>query len=144
MLYFISRVGNNYGVIDTDDGIIEWVSQEQLLDYAKQVEIVGAKDMKPVPCTIESGKCNWSKGYNIFTSLKELTCANNKDFVIYTVEGKKYKGEVLSVQGEHMLHFTCHVFVPISEFVYRLFKGGSSTRQQLVEKLRASGGQSLS
>lgn len=40
-LCLFSRVGNNYGVIDLDDGKIDWVSKEDLIKFAKEVEIVG-------------------------------------------------------------------------------------------------------
>lgn len=143
MLHFICRVANNYGVIDTDDGVIEWVTKDELLEYAKQVDIVGVADMKPSPCTIESSKCNWSKGNNIFTNLKDFSCTNGRNFVICTIDNKKYKGDICNINGDCMLHFTCNVFVPISEFIYRLIKGGNSTHEQLVQKLRISGGQSL-
>lgn len=114
MLYFTCRVANNYGVVDSDDGALEWVTKEELLEFAKLVRINGVADMKPVSCCLDSGKCNWSKGENIFTSAKSITSMNGVDFVITTEQGKKYKGKVVKTKTGFFMHFTCNVKVPIS------------------------------
>lgn len=41
MFFVCKKVGNKYGVIDTDDGVIELLSPEQLCDYAKRLKIHG-------------------------------------------------------------------------------------------------------
>ena len=35
-LCLFQRVGSNYGVIDLDDGVIDWITKEELIQYAKK------------------------------------------------------------------------------------------------------------
>lgn len=51
MFFVCKKVGNKYGVIDTDDGVIELLSPEQLCDYAKRLKIQGV-DFKKTGVTI--------------------------------------------------------------------------------------------
>lgn len=140
MLYFTCRVGTNYGVVDTDDGALDWITKEELLEYAKLVHIEGVDTMKPISCSIESGKCNWSKGSNIFENAKTITKVSSVDFVIVTEQGKKYKFKLVeSVRGSFM-HFTCNVDVPIGFSMIKSIKECSNKTLSLIKQ---HGGASL-
>ena len=138
MLYFICRVGSNYGVIDTDDGAIEWVSKDELIRYAQQLEIKGGRELKPTICEISSDKCKWSKGVNIFTSAKSISRSGDS-FTLFTLAGKKYKGKVITTSSGYAIRFNINVVVPISKLVYDLFQGDTDTYESLMRILQTKG-----
>jgi hypothetical protein len=139
MLYYISKVGNKAAVLDTDDGAIDWVSVDELKDFAKKVKIIGVAEGHPVRCTLDARKCNWSNGHNIFSSAKSFTCGDNVDFVLTTVDGKKYKGKVRHnpSNDSYEFLFSFNVYVLITKSIFDLIQNGLSSRSRVVEALRA-------
>lgn len=122
-LCLFSRVGNNYGVIDLDDGRIDWVSKEDLIKFAKEVEIVGVdtvgKHIAPVNCRLNMDKCVWtSNNTNIFVAAKSIFFNkdyNNGELTVITNDNKKFKGKVKTVcmQGDNyrVVTFYGHIIV---------------------------------
>lgn len=122
-LCLFSRVASNYGVIDLDDGAIDWVSKEDLIKYAKVVNISGvditSHIIKPVFCRLDANKCNWATNKtNIFTVINSVFFNknyNDGELVIITKDNKKFKGKVKTVcmQGEtyRAVTFYGHIIV---------------------------------
>lgn len=122
-LCLFSRVANNYGVIDLDDGVIDWVSKEDLIKFANEVEIAGVdtvgKHIAPVNCKLRMNKCVWtSNNTNIFIAAKSIFFNkdyNNGELTIITNDNKKFKGKVKTVcmQGEtyRAVTFYGHIIV---------------------------------
>lgn len=110
-LCLFSRVGNNYGVIDLDDGQIDWLTKEDLISCAKEVKINGvdlsSRLLKPVICELAWNKCNWSNGLNIFQDIrsvfKHVKGVKNdvaiEELVIITSDGKKFKLEIRLIKS---------------------------------------------
>lgn len=122
-LCLFSRVASNYGVIDLDDGAIDWVSKEDLIKYAKMVNIAGvditSHVIKPVSCRLDANKCIWtSNNINIFVAAKSIFFNkdyNNGELTIITNDNKKFKGKVKTVcmQGDtyRAVTFYGHIIV---------------------------------
>lgn len=129
-LCLFCHVANNYGVIDLGDGIIDWVSKEELIKYAKLVSISGvdieSHTIKPVFCRLDVNKCNWATNKtNIFTVINSIFFNQNYnggDLVIITKDNKKFRGKVntVSMQGETYRTVTFYghivVFFSIAQF----------------------------
>lgn len=122
-LCLFSRVASNYGVIDLDDGAIDWVSKEDLIKYAKMVNIAGvditSHVIKPVSCRLNMNKCIWtSNNTNIFVAAKSIFFNkdyNNGKLTIITNDNKKFKGKVKTIcmQGDtyRAVTFYGHIIV---------------------------------
>lgn len=105
-LCLFSRIGNNYGVIDLDDGQIDWLTKDELFDCAKNVKIFGVDSLlhllHPVTCELAWNKCNWSSGTNIFQDVRSVfkhvkgvkSGVYFEELVIVTNSRKKFKLEV--------------------------------------------------
>lgn len=129
-LCLFSRVASNYGIIDLDDGAIDWVSKEDLIKYAKMVNIAGvdvtSHVIKPVSCRLNMNKCIWtSNNTNIFVAAKSIFFNkdyNNGELTIITNDNKKFKGKVKTVcmQGDNYRAVTFYghiiVFFSVSQF----------------------------
>ena len=118
MLVLVKQVGANYGVLDTDDGVLDWVSKAELLAFSKQVDIVGVNPsgkLEPTSTTITPDKCNWSKGQNIFKTIIELQVNGHSEFILTTEEGKKYKGTIIANHLTLYFKFNTNILVPICE-----------------------------
>lgn len=117
MLVLVKQVGANYGVLDTDDGALDWVSKTELLDFSKQVNIVGvnpAGKLEPTSATVTPDKCNWSKGKNIFKTVANLQMNRHFEFILTTEAGKKYKGTII-IGSTIYFKFNANILVPICE-----------------------------
>lgn len=117
MLVLVKQVGTNYGVLDTDDGALDWVSKTDLLDFSKQVKIVGVNStgkLEPTSATITPDKCNWSKGQNIFKTVANLQMNRHFEFILTTEAGKKYKGTII-IGSTMYFKFNANILVPICE-----------------------------
>lgn len=117
MLVLVKQVGANYGVLDTDDGALDWVSKTELLDFSKQVNIVGVNSsgkLEPTSATITSDKCNWSKGQNIFKTIANLQMNRHFEFILSTEAGKKYRGTII-IGSTLYFKFNANILVPICE-----------------------------
>lgn len=117
MLVLVKQVGANYGVLDTDDGALDWVSRTELLDFSKQVNIVGINSLgklEPTSATVTPDKCNWSKGQNIFKTIANLQVNRHFDFILSTEAGKKYKGTII-IGSTLYFKFNTNILVPICE-----------------------------
>lgn len=122
-LCLFSHVASNYGVIDLDDGAIDWVSKEDLIKYAKVINISGvditSHTIKPVSCRLDANKCNWATNKtNIFTVINSVFFNknyNDGELVIITKDNKKFKGKVKTIctQGEtyRAVTFYGHIIV---------------------------------
>lgn len=100
-LCLFQRVGSNYGVIDLDDGVIDWITKEELIQYAKKYPIAGVdlvnKTIKPVICSIPCSKCNWNKDdSNIFTDVR----AFNVKYNINDLSAKVITGSLITKTGK--------------------------------------------
>lgn len=117
MLVLVKQVGANYGVLDTDDGALDWVSKTELLDFSKQVNIVGVNlpdELEPTFATITPDKCNWSRGQNIFKTVANLQMNRHFEFILTTEAGKKYKGTIINSNTMYF-KFNANILVPICE-----------------------------
>lgn len=117
MLVLVKQVGANYGVLDTDDGALDWVSKTELLDFSKQVNIVGVNPsgkLEPTSATITPDKCNWSKGQNIFKTIANLQMNRHFEFILSTEACKKYRGTII-IGSTLYFKFNANILVPICE-----------------------------
>lgn len=117
MLVLVKQVGTNYGVLDTDDGELDWVSKTDLLNFSKQVNIVGVNQsgkLEPTSATVTPDKCNWSKGQNIFETVANLQMNRHFEFILSTEAGKKYRGTII-IGSTLYFKFNANILVPICE-----------------------------
>lgn len=140
MLYFVTRVGNNYGVLDTDDGSIDWISKEQFCEFAKLVHIEGFSDMKPRVVVLPSSKCNWSSSKNIFKDVRSIIRYGSNEFILRTNSGKRFKGVLLVRDNKYFLHFSYNVAVPISGVLYESLLSCSEASISLLSMIRTKAG----
>lgn len=135
MYYFLKRVGNNYSVIDSDDGAIDWLSKNEIRGYVQDsgIDIQGvAKDMSeltPQIVPLEAEKCNWLDGENIFSAVKGfwVTCDG---FFTLKAGKKQFKGAFRKVdEATARLEFNYGVHV---EFRVDDFSAFKSNNQELV------------
>ena len=115
MLILVKRVGTNFGVLDTDDGALDWVSKSELLEYAKKVKIDGVSDnsIEPVSTSLSPSKCNWSNGNNIFKYAKKVIVTVSNTFIIVTEQNKRFKGVIDT--DEKCLNFNNNIKVVLSD-----------------------------
>jgi hypothetical protein len=95
MLKVISQIGTNYGVIDTDDGIIEWTSADALKKYMQEgvvIDGVYPTGIAPLPIELDWTLCNWCNNENIFKHMKMHTFYENGTFSIRCDNKKTFKG----------------------------------------------------
>lgn len=126
-LCLFQRVGTNYGVIDIDDGAIDWVTRDDVIQYANKVPISGVdlknKTIKPVKCYITSNKCNWNKdGSNIFYNMKliNINIVDNTGYLV-TICGKKLKFR-LTKEGVISFIFYNNIIVRLDDAIISILK----------------------
>ena len=70
MLNVLCFVGGKYAVVDTEDGVIEWLAKADLINAVKlglHVEGYLSEDkILKAPCSLPKELCNWADGSNIF------------------------------------------------------------------------------
>lgn len=136
MFVCIQRVGSNFGIIDTNDGVIEWVNKQKLIAYAKQVQIGGVTlinngtdvQTQYMKTSLDPQLCNWADGNNIFRQHWVIT-KDQKDsrFTWRTIQfrvgtcKKAFKAAVSPVDANGMitLHFSFNVLVTIPATLYQ-------------------------
>lgn len=72
MLVVVAQCGYRYGVVDTNDNVVEWVSDTDLYEYVNSgVEIEGVSPtgvrVNPIYC-VEYSKLSFGESTNIFDS----------------------------------------------------------------------------
>ena len=146
MFYFVKQVGTNFGIYDSDDGTIEWITKQELLEYSKKVAIAGVSDGKPQSCTIESNKCNLDNGRNIFKTCKSISINNKGDFAIITTSGRKYSGKLyMAVDNTYYMQLNCNIFVRVCEdIIQHLCSQDANMLNQVVNIFNQYGDKSLS
>lgn len=117
MFKLVSKVGTNFGVLDTRDGVLEWMDANTLTAYISngiKIEGVSGGEFIPSKHILPFGLCNWNNGENIFKTgnLFRITSSGSFSFK----SGKKaYKGKVISIEGNKYLSFTNGILVLFSE-----------------------------
>lgn len=112
-LCLFQRVGSNYGIIDLDDGVIDWVTKDDLISFANKCPITGVdlvnKVIKPLSCILDCTKCNWNKdGSNIFDNFSAVRINyKTKQGTLITKTGKSIKFKLV---GEYVykFNFVCY------------------------------------
>lgn len=137
MYHFIKRVGDKYGVLDSNDGVIDWVSQDELRTYLAQgTEVKGAsadmKELVPQVVMLHPNLCNWLPEHgNIFSNAKKFMLYDNGRFVL-KADGKQFKGFVRRLDAHtSMLQFNYNVRVPMRTANYD--KMLTSTQDDIME-----------
>ena len=135
MYYFLKRIGNNYSVIDSDDGAIDWLSKNELRGYVQDsgIEIQGvAKDMselKPQIVPLAAEKCNWADGENVFATARGFWVTTDGFFTLKAGK-KQFKGALRKVnETVARLEFNYGVHV---EFAVSDFDALRSNKQELT------------
>lgn len=71
MFHVIGSVGGKIGVLDTEDGVIEWLPKDEVIKAVKLgISISGYESGDKFVrsrCTVTPDKCNWSPSGNIFS-----------------------------------------------------------------------------
>lgn len=131
MLHLVKRVGINYGVLDDDDGVIDWVSKGDLERYVvgQGIAISGvAVDMsklEPQVVSLTPEKSNFAGGENVFVNAKTFTINRSGNFTIRACK-RNIKG-VLSCDSEKaVMQFNCGVSVAVELADYEVFMFGKS------------------
>lgn len=103
MFIFTKRVGNNYCILDDQDGSCEWLNNTQVLDAVSKLPIKGlalAPDGvvgNPVRGVINGSMCNWFKGRNLLTGDVSCRSLQRNAPVTFTFSGsRKQKGKKFS------------------------------------------------
>lgn len=118
MLVLISKVGTNCGIIDTDDGVIDWVDTSEIKDILKTGIVIQGIDsqgtvFKPQSVGLNSALCNWDNGSNIFRTATLFSQYPNGTFKLHT-RNKVYKGVIQN----NVLYFSFNVAVAVDNLVY--------------------------
>lgn len=129
MYYFLKRVGVNFGVFDTDDGAIDWLSKEELESYVSDgVEIRGvSKDLSTFDgqtVVVCPNLCNWDDGENVFLNAKWWRTDKRGSFSL-RVARKTIKGVLYSsrkIFGVVAFNYGVQVLVPMDYFM-ELYEG---------------------
>lgn len=113
MFYIVTRVVDKYGVIDTDDGVIEYLTLDALKDaIAKGLTIEGWNNGEPkkTVCTLPANLCNWAGGQNVFEVGNTFRMDKTGKFK-FKAGKKEFKGQVVIPEngGNAELIFTLGV-----------------------------------
>lgn len=125
MFYFLKRVGCNYGILDSDDGAVDWIPKEEFDGYVKDgVDIVGVDkktgELTPQMVELPASKCNWDGSENIFTNVRSfaVTAKTNK-FELKAVNRKTFKGKLVKADTfTGRLEFNNGVYITITALDY--------------------------
>lgn len=129
MFYFLKRVGCNYAILDSDDGVVDWIPKEELDSYIKDgISITGVDsktgELKNQLVELSAVKCNWDGGENIFSNASSFSiAARTGKFELKASGSKKFKGKLIKVDdSDARLAFNMGVYVPISISVYDILQ----------------------
>lgn len=131
MLHLMRRVGRNYGVLDDDDGVVEWVTVEELRDLVTRqgLQIAGVtKDMsKLVSQTVKlpASKCNFAQGKNVFTDAIGCVVGRQSGKFSIRVGQRRYKGVLIPQDIGWTMRFNNGVEVDISSVDYCFLAAGN-------------------
>lgn len=124
MYQLVARVGSMFGIVDTDDGAVDWLTMDSILALIKKgVSIYGIEPriagnvpvvINPSTCVLHAHKCNWWNGENVFKNAKSFMCSPSGK-VQFRVGGKTYKGKIVDGANGKFLQFSFNVAVPIVE-----------------------------
>lgn len=118
MFVLCAKVATNYGVVDTEDGAIDWCTKEQIQAYLAQgLVIKGISDCNgvPTPQTVDLPYtlCNWNNGANIFSTRSDFSVNIDGSFKLRA--GKKvYKGKLRRKDNELVLKFSFNIRTVLS------------------------------
>lgn len=120
MYVLVSKVGCNYGILDTNDGALDWVDQstvQAVLNRGISIAGVTPSGIVPQDYNLQSTLCNWNNGQNIFQIGRGLVISKKGEFKF--IAGKKtYKGKVISVNnGVYTLRFNFGVVTQVNASV---------------------------
>lgn len=123
MYVLVSKVGCNYGILDTSDGALDWVNQstiQAVLNRGISIAGVTSSGIVPQDYNLQSTLCNWNNGQNIFQTGRGLIISKKGDFKF--IAGKKtYKGKVISVNnGVYTLRFNFGVITSVGSNVLNM------------------------
>lgn len=113
MFYIVTRIVDKYGVIDTDDGVIEYLTLDGLKDAVAQgLTIEGWNNGSPkkAVCTLPSNLCNWAGGQNVFEVGSSFRMDKSGKFK-FKAGKKEFKGQAVIPEngGNAELTFTIGV-----------------------------------
>ena len=97
MYVLVSRVGNNFGILDTSDGVLDWLDEKTVKHLVQSgVLIEGIKNgvIKPEPFEINYKLCNWVNNSNIFVNGSRFSY-NSKNEFKFKVGTKIFKGKII-------------------------------------------------
>lgn len=129
MFYFLKRVGSNFGVIDDEDGAIDWLTKEELKGvFDANIEVRGiSRDMtklEPIKVSVPAYMCNWSFGINIFNNAKSFIVYEDGSFTLKT-DRKSFKGHLANIQlGIYTMEFNFGVRVELTALCYETLLHG--------------------
>lgn len=124
MYYFLKRVGCNYGVVDSEDGAIDWLTKEELQRIVKDgVSIEGinedCSEFVPQLVILNAKLCNWADGQNVFTNVKWFNLSRDGSFKM-RAGNKTFKGTLINSGdklGLLVFNYGVRVLMSIQEYV---------------------------
>lgn len=131
MLHLMRRVGRNYGVLDDDDGVVEWVTGDELRDLVTRqgLQIAGvAKDMSkltPQTVKLQPSKCNFAQGKNVFNDAIGCVVGRQSGKFSIRVGQRRYKGVLIPQDIGWTMRFNNGVEVDISSVAYCFLAAGN-------------------
>lgn len=124
MYCLIYRVAGTNGIIDTEDGVIERLSDATVRDLvSKGVRITGVSvgGLNPVCCTLGNYKlCNWCNGRNVF-DIGRAFVVNKKGEFKFRAGDKTYKGVVCINETYASFKFSFNVIVNVPIQIFNDF-----------------------
>lgn len=110
MFSCVGKLPGKIGIIDTSDGVIEWISVEKAKEcIAAGIDVVGYEngDFKKGRCKLDSyEKMNWSDAGNIIKTGHALKLDEKAGTLEFKSGKKTYKCKYKSVNGVVELLFT--------------------------------------
>lgn len=122
MFCCVSRVASNYGVLDTDDGVIEWLDEATVRKYLQAGAVIRGFTLErgyekiPAP-VIPWTLCNWSGGQNIFQNGR-VTRRNAAGDAEITCGKKKFKCKLFVSGATVNVFFSFNVQVAVPSNVF--------------------------
>ena len=118
MYVLVSKVGCNYGILDTDDGALDWVTLETIQSVVSKGTVingVSSSGLTPQDCFINQSLCNWANGQNVFAIGRGLVISQKGAFKF--LAGKKaFKGKVVNTEGGiYTLRFNFGVVTKVAD-----------------------------
>jgi hypothetical protein len=122
MLTVVSKVAGNIGVLDTDDGVIEWVSKEELFSYIDRGIAINNvnysdKSVSPKVAVLDYKLCNFMNGSNIFQNVKSFM-KNSSSFQLRLTNNKVLKGKYRVTKAGYIdLYFSVGVATQVPDSI---------------------------